>query len=255
MGKLHELLAVEKSLEAAATRSMKEAQETFGGRRELFFGLVKRYVPFEEEASERESIEEHKELDSTVNQHLDEVSGHVGEWLDAVLQKECSNQVAQADLVLEDGTVLAEDVPATFLLGLETKLRSIRNVIRAIPTLPPGTKWEKDPNRGAHIYAQSHPEERFRTKKTIAHKVLVPATEKHPAQIEKWTEDQNIGKYITEKWCGLLSPGEKADLERRLDQLERAVKKARQRANSVEVVRAHIGKDLLAFLLRGETSE
>ena len=40
----------------------------------------------------------------------------------------------------------------------------------------------------------------------------------------------------------------------RVDDLLRAVKKARQRANSTEIVKAEIGMKLTGFLLTGETS-
>lgn len=252
-GKLHELLAVEKGLEKTATEAIAEAENTFNKKSAHFMGVIKRYVPFEESLKETESTEEHVEMVDTVPSKLSFVFKHIIRWLDAVLQKEATNQEARADIALSDGTVLATDVPATFLLGLETKLKGWRKLIQATPTLSPGTKWVPDPQKGEHVYAAEHNEEKFRTKKVLAHKELVPATKEHPAQIEKWHEDQNVGKYITSKWCGMLSPADKSELLGRLDDLERAVKKARQRANGAKVIKKTIGKTLTDYLLTGET--
>ena len=79
-------------------------------------------------------------------------------------------------------------VPATLLLGLESRLKMVRDVYAEIPTLPPGGKWVKDTNEGNDIYFNENIETRFKTAKTFVHKVLYEATKEHPAQIEKWEE-------------------------------------------------------------------
>ena len=250
-GKLHELLAVEKGLETAASDALKEATDTFNKRADHFIGSVRTYEPLLEE--EREEVpDEHKELVTTVDQKLAFVFKHVTRWLDAVLQKEVTNQQAVANIVI-GGAVLATAVPATYLLGLEKKLRQVRAMLGAIPTLSPGNKWERDASKGEGIWAMAHPEERVRTKKVIQHKVLYEATEQHPAQIEKWSEDTPIGKFIKNVWSGMKSPAEKSELLGRLDLLERAVKKARQRANSQEASKDKVGAQLVKFLLEGHT--
>lgn len=81
--------------------------------------------------------EEHKEMVTTVHDKLDYMlNQHIVPYLDAVLQKERANQDAKADIVV-DGIVLAKDVPATFLLGLEEKLKRVHEVLDKIPTLAP----------------------------------------------------------------------------------------------------------------------
>jgi len=251
MAKLHELLAVEKGLESTATEAVAEAKNTFSKKPAHFMGVIKRYVPFEEALQGTESTEEHQEMVTTVWDKLKYVFRPFAKWLDAILQKESTNQEARADIELSDGTILAKDVPATFLLGLETKLKNLRGLLDVVPTLAPGVKWEKDDQRGEGVYSAVHDEEKFKTKKELTHKILVPATKEHPAQIEKWMEDHNIGKYITSKWCGMLSVAEKSELIARLDSLFRAVKKARQRANGATVKKVQIGRHIADYLLDG----
>lgn len=249
-GKLHELLAVEKGLQTAAEEAIQEARTTFTKKPAHFIGYDKRYEPFDEAAKAEEGTEEHQEMVTTVERKLAFVFKHVAKWFDAVAQKEATNQLAKSDVVIGDFT-LVKDVPATLLLGLETKLKQLRVMIRDTPTLAPGIKWDPDENRGKGIYVAAHPEEKFRTKRVVEHKIIVPATPEHPAQVERWTADKNVGRYITEKWCGMLSPAEKSEILGRLDEVERAVKKARQRANSTEVVNLKVGKAITDYVLTG----
>jgi hypothetical protein len=236
MGKLHELLAVEKGLEVAATDAVREARDTFTRKQNHFLGAIKRYEPFDEAKRHEEATEEFHEMETTVPAALERVMTQVAKWFDAVLQKEATNQTAKADVVVR-GRTLARDLPATFLLGLESKLRQLRQMVQEVPVLSPGTKWEPDATRGKGV---------------IEHKIIVPATKEHPAQVEKWNADQNIGRYITEKWSGMASPADKAALLERLGELERAVKQARQRANAAEVLERQVGEAVAGFLLEGE---
>jgi len=173
--------------------------------------------------------------------------GHIVRYLDAVLQKERTNQEARSDLVV-DGTVIAKDVPATFLLGLETKLKTVRSVYETIPTLQPGIKWERDDTQGKDVYRRAHPEEKFRTKKNMKNHVVAEATKEHPAQVQVYNEDEKVARIVTDTWCGMVSPAEKSALLGRIDKLIRAVKKARQKANTTEVIKTTIGKELFTYI-------
>ena len=147
-----------------------------------------------------------------------------------------------------DGEVLVRDVPATFLLGLETRLKKLRTVFENIPTLDPSLKWDEDPSTGEGVYV-SQTKTSLKTEKTVQHKVLYDATPEHPAQIEKWNEDTPVGRIETIQRSGMLSVRRKSQLLGRVDQLIMAVKKARQRANTVDVVDRKIGQDLMNFVL------
>jgi hypothetical protein len=247
MGKLHEVLAVEGELEGAYKKILEETKTTFGKKAEHFIGHLRTYSPFKDEDTEKVP-EERKEMVTTVNQKLDYLWEHVVRYLDAVAQKEVTNQKAVADLVVGDVT-LAKNLPATFLLGLENKLKQWKEVLDQIPTLSPGVEWKPDEGLGKDIFRMVHPEQVLRTKKAFKCQILVAPTDKHPAQIEKWNEEVPVGTFSKAVWSGMLSPSQKSDLLGRLDTLSRAVKQARQRANSTEVEKVEVGQVLVKYLM------
>jgi hypothetical protein len=246
MPKLHELLAVEGDLDGLFKKILGETINTFSKKSHLFDGRIRTLHLFDDEAPE--VAPEREELDTTVDRKIDYMKGAVVRYLDAVLQKEQTNQEAKADLVLPDGTTLATNVPATFLLGLETKLKLLRQVYETIPTLPPSTEWEVDESQGPDVFKTKYPEETFKTEKAFKVQILYEATKEHPAQVEKIPVTKNAGRFTTTNWSGKVSPARKSILMDRLDTLIRATKKARQRANATDVKKGNIGKVLLDYI-------
>ncbi len=246
MAKLHEVLAVESGLQTAAKKINEETIKTFGKKDEHFVRTVKTISHFAEE-DQRLDTSETKALVTTVAAKLKYFAGPNIRALDAYLQKEATNQIAVADLEI-DGTVIAAKVPATVLLGLETKLAELRTVYEAIPTLAPGPTWVADPEQGADVWRSEHPDVTFRTKRVVKPVVMAPPTKEHPAQVQAIQEDVPTAKITTQNWSGMISSAQKSDLLERVDKLIRATKRARQRANAATVVEAHIGKALFAYL-------
>jgi hypothetical protein len=245
MPQLHELLAVEGELSSITAKVQSEAGNTFAKKPDTYRGFV-RAVNMLDPTRSGEDTTEDKPVGDTVQSKLEYVAGHTARYWDALLQKEASNQTARADLIV-DGVTIATGLPATFLLGLETRLGKLRDMYAAIPTLDPGMKWDADPAQGAHIY-RTEPKVNFKTEKVVKSKVLYDATDKHPAQIEKWTEDAPVGRIEVTHFSGMMSVAEKSNVLGRIDKLLRAVKKARQRANTAEVVDMHVGKALFEFI-------
>ena len=245
MAKLHQLLAVETDLKGTYVKILAETAQTFSKREDHFKGFIRVCNMFDQAAPQ--PPDERKALDTTVNAKLEYQNDHVVRYLDAVLQKEATNQQATADIVIDD-KIIAENVPATFLLGLEKNLANLRMVYNQIPTLPPGIDWEPDPATGEGVYKRQFPEEKFKTEQTIVPQILYEATQHHPAQVDKISETKNIGKYVKNEWCGMLSLSEKVKLLAKIDTLTRAVKKARQKANNTPVVKTKIGQSLIDFI-------
>lgn len=247
--KLHELLAVEGDRGAVANNIIDEAVVTFRKREELFHGQV-RTLSMMDESRSREDTTETKPLVTTVATKLDYVAKRVAPYYDVLLQRDSTNQIAKADLVV-DGKTMAKDLPATFLLTMETQLKRLRQTYDVIPTLNPGIKWVSDEAAGAGIFRQEEASVTMRTEKAVRSQILIQPTKEHPAQIEKWHEDVPIGRIETTRTTGVLKSADKAALLERIDTLIRAVKKARQRANTAEVVKAKLGADLFAYIRDG----
>lgn len=244
MAKMHELLAVEADTQGQFRKILVETLKVFRSEH-VFKGYSKELKMFNDEHSELNTVER-SQIGTTVMDRLKYTSKFITKYFDVVLQKEKTNQTAVADLIV--GDIVINDVPATFLLGLESKLKEIRRIYEEIPTLDISIEWDEDKNMGEGIYRQKHPETTLKTKKQFQHQILVEPTEHHPAQIEKWEEQVPVGKYVKQNWCSMISSTKKAQFLERIDELSIAVKKARQRANNSEVVKINIGDVLMNYI-------
>ena len=242
---LHELLAVEGDLDGAHKKILDETKITFTKKSDHFQGRHRKLEMFVEDGIDYP--EEHKAIDTTVQKKLDHMQKTEVRYFNAILQKEATNQNAVADLIV-DGIIIETNLPATFLLGMETRLKHLKTVYESIPTLQPGIEWELDETQGENIYKTKNPVEKLKTETIIEPVVLYEATEHHPAQVKESSKVNTVGKYTLTAWSGMISPAEKSVLLDRIDKLTRAFKKARQRANTTEVVKRSIGTDLFKYI-------
>lgn len=253
--KLHELIAVEGELQGTARKILEETATTFEKKPDHFQASRREVKMLADTAEAKaEELVETSAMTTTVAMKLEHMEGIVARYWDAVLQKEATNQVARADLVV-DGVVIAKDLPATFLLGMEDKLKAVRAVYDKIPTLAPGKTWVPDAGYEMQpVFMDQDDDIRTRTKKIPKPVVLYEATKEHPAQVKEVIEDVTVGRIITRNWSGMISPADKSDLLGRIDQLIRACKKARQRANGADIVKLNVGRSLFAFIADGTLS-
>lgn len=246
MSKLHEIIAVEPDLKATATRVTTTIQSLFLGGKERLTGQVRKYRPMEDGGET--FVDEVTELATTSAKELAQFQTAFGDWMDVAVQKEVTNSNTKADVVLR-GKNLLTGLTAPALLNLESKLSALRSVYEAIPTNDPSERWEYSTQEGCYI---SPARDSYRTKKVVKSIILAPATVQHPAQVQAFNEDERAGTWTTVKRSGMLSPIEKRDLLSRIDELIRAVKGARQRANDVEVINVKVADVLFRYINTGE---
>lgn len=239
--KLYQHIITESDVKNGAEKIKAETLKVFKGR-DLFEGLHKEYLP--KDASGDMLPTEEKEVVTTVAERLAWTEAKLVELFDFELTKDATNMSAKADLEV-DGHVIATGVPVTFLLSLEKRLTEIRNCYDAIPTIDMSKKWEEGGRKGIRKFG---PVEQYRTAKKTVAVTLAPATDKHPAQVKAETEDVQIGKFMTTYYSGASHPKEKADLLSRVDRLIEATKRARMKANEVEVTEQNIGKGIFEFI-------
>lgn len=247
MPKMHEILAAEPNV-AGAWGAMKDETLRVFDRADAFVRVTTTKKHFAEEDSKLDTTET-KDNTTTVAERVSYLlSRSFAKHLDLQLQKDATNQQAKADLVV-GGQTLAKDVPAQTLLLLEKELTAIRQVLLKAPTLQSGPVWIRDEGNG--LYVTKEPQVTFSTKKTIRPVILVQATEHHPAQVDRVSEDVPVAKIEKVTWSGALSSAEKAAIVGRVDALIVAAKKARQRANNTEASKARIGAAVADFILGG----
>lgn len=246
---LHELLAVEKDLKGSAHKILAETEKRFS-KADLFKGIVQSFEPFFDEDASM-AITEREKLGSTVEERLKYTAHHVAKWWDAVYQKDATNQAAKADIVIGDTVI--KDVPATTLLGLETKLKQFRDAIAGMPTLDAKTEWQPAPDEGEYVFVTKYDEVRLRTKKVTEPVVLYEAVIQDgvgiPAQVKESTKDVNIGKYVTKRFSGAVTSARAAVILSRCDEMLAAIKKARRRANNQPIQKGNIGKAIFDQIL------
>ena len=245
---LHELIAVEGDLHNTTKAILDEAEVLFTKKMDHFMGQQRTLVYYDD-ARTQENEQSNKEIVTTVDKKLSYVAGRVSKYYDALLRKEEANQRAIADLVVE-GNTLAENLPATFLLGMESRLKAVREILLRVPTLDPSVIWSEDKGAGDGVY-RTEPIKTKRTEKAVRHKTLYEATKEHPAQIEKWNEDVPVASIDTIHRSGMWTPNKKAEVLDRIDTLLASVKRARQRANNAEVAPLKVGKTLFNYILNG----
>jgi len=247
MPKLHELLAIEGPLKSQADKCRTDLAASFDKKRHLFTEKLVTFKPLEE--GKAPVTEEQSSLQTSVSSELNWIKGIWSKALDGAYSIAEANTVARADVVLEDGTLLLKNVPTTALLELEKRANEIRDLVGAIPTLDPAKGFELDAARGKGIY-RAKDDVRFRTKKVQKALVLYDATDKHPAQVKEISVDEVTGEIVTQEWSGMITPAEKADMLDRAEQLARAIKSARSRANGVDVPEftVVVGSVLLSYV-------
>jgi hypothetical protein len=235
---LYELLAIEQEKKANAERARGLTVEAFRSGQAHFTGQRRTFKPFAvdeakgEVAGER--LEAETQLVRTVVAELQKTLAVTADAFDIGYQIDEGNTQARSDLVV-NGQVLATQVPATFLLQLEKRLREVRLMFKDIPTFDPVRTWNADPAADQPQVLRAEPVTTIRKQKARKYKVMYEATKEHPAQIDVVEVDEPVGEIRSYEWTGMISPGKKAALLLATDELIEAVKAARSRANSVEI--------------------
>jgi len=243
--KLHELLAAEGTVKSQADKCRTDLLATFDKKKHLF---GEKRVTFQSNVEGTPAVtEEQSDLQTTVPKELKWIADIWSKALDVAFSIDRGNVVAKADVLLDDGTVLVKDVPATALLQLEKRANEIHAFIQAIPTLDPAKGFKVDADRGTDIYV-AREDNKNRTKKVEKYIVVVPPTVEHPAQTAKAVEDVVVGTIKTQEWSGMITPADKADMLNRAEEVRRAFKTARSRANDVKIDAEKIGGTVFAYV-------
>lgn len=244
--RLHELLAVKKDLKQQADKTRGDLENTFEKKGHHFTGKLKTFTPYGEDAVSK--TEDTLEVQTTVMGELAWLKPYLAKSLDAHYHVASGNMTASADVVLEDGGVILRSVPASTLLELESYFEGLRGFVGKIPTLDPAKGFRTDAEKAPGIF-QARAVEKTRTLAQKKVYVLYPATEKHPAQVSLVDEQVPVGTIREQEWSAMLTSADKGTMLDRCEQLLRAVKSARARANHIEVdVTDKIGDKLIGYV-------
>ena len=242
MAKLNQLIAVEKGVKDEQNREITDAYHLIK-KADAHTGLARRYTPIDAEGETLPT--ESRKVQVKVDETMKQVSDKWARLMDVVTSKDYTNTKAMANIVV-DGTVIAKDVPVTTLLWLEKQLNDLSTFVGSLPTLDVSREWHWD--SAAAVFA-SEPEETKRAKKVMKNHEISPATKEHPAQVQVYTEDVPVGTWTSTHFSGAIEESKKIALKEKVSQLQKAVKFAREEANSIDAVDKPIGRDIFDWLL------
>lgn len=236
MSRIHELLAVEKTRIAAWNTILEETKKKFANAN-YFEGSSKSLKMIEDSEpnrAEEMAQRQEKPVVTTVLDTLNYFFDKFREAEDLQFSKNIANANARTT-VMFGGAPLLENIPVDECLGLEARLLRIRGMLLLMPTLDASRHWEPDASAGRHIWITKHPDVTTKTEKKMVPVVMYEATDKHPAQVQPIGKDEVVGHFTTTRRSGAVTAAQKAAVISRIDDLITEVKKARQRANEVEV--------------------
>lgn len=239
--KLNQVVALEKGIKTRTYQTFVAAQQTIQKQAQLS-GISRTYKPKDDDGDTLPS--ESTRVQINVGEVLDDIEAALTRFFDITLTKDVANGEAVADITVDNFTV-ATSVPVTFLLFLEKQLSELNAFILKLPVLDPSETWTYDDTTA--VYA-TRPSQTIRSKKVFRNHVKAEATEKHPAQVEVFSEDIPVGYWTTVKFSGALPQSRINTLKARMIKLQEAVKIARETANAIPITDRKIGESIFTYL-------
>lgn len=243
MAKLNQILAVEKSVKAAAQRASTETYHAIQ-KTPLLSGLSRTYQPVDDEGEQLPP--ESTRVQVQVEDTLKTVSAALTRLFDVTATKDWTNCVAKADVKV-DGQTLVAGAPVTYLLFLEKQLVDLHTLISKLPILDPAETWTRDESTDTW---RTSPVKTTKTRKVPRNHVKAEATEHHPAQVEVYHEDIVVGYWTKVAFSGAVPQRRVNELLERVVKLQDAVKFAREEANAAEVSDQRVGEAVFSYLFR-----
>lgn len=245
--KLHQVIAVERDVARTTDRRVTKVYQDLS-KAALLSGRTRTYRPKDDDGEAFPA--ESQKVQIVGKAAIPEVQEELGNLFNLIATRDWGNLGARADITLEDGTVLVQAAPTTYLLWLEKQLDDLHTVVSKLPVLDPAETWEWDAAKGCYKTADQVSN---KTKKVPRVLVKAEATDKHPAQTEVYQEDVTVGFWSTTLLSGAFPADEVKEMLDRVNELRAAVKTARSRANEVEVQQMKVGDPLLAYVFQGST--
>lgn len=246
MTKLNQILAISKGVKNDADRVVTDLYHALD-KKALFDGLSRTYEPLDENGDQLppEFVQPQLKAEHIIGIATDALT----RLFDVQVTLDVANTLAKADVVVDD-VVIAANLPVTYLLFLEKQIEHLAAFVKRLPALDPAQQWTYDPARGVYV---TPPSGQMKTKKVPRNHVLAEATKEHPAQVQMFHEDINVGTWTKVQFSGGLPADQITAIAKRLEKLRTAVKFAREAANAIEVTDRAVGERVLRYLFHGQT--
>lgn len=239
---LAQLIAVYAGIRTSTHRTLSDLHHSVG-KLGLLNGIARTYQP---KADEGDTLPpESTRVQVNAADVLADVAALLTRQIDVTATIDEANRHTLGTINLGAGETIA-DVPVTTLMFLDKRLDDVLTFLRKLPVLDPGEVWTWSDNANAWA---TEPIGTTRSKKVPRNHVLAVATDKHPAQVQVWHEDVQVGTWWTTKFSGAVPAKRLAVLIDRAERLQAEVRSARERANMATVTDKEIGAKLFGWLL------
>lgn len=241
--KLNQIIAVEKGIKAQVNRELTDIHHNLQ-KEPLLSGISRSYTVKVD--GEEQLPNESTRVQVKAKEMVGKVNNLMADLFDITINKDLANTQAKADVVVDE-TLIASNVPVTTLLFLEKQLTDLHTFIKKLPIVSPSENWNYD---SAQDCWATDPVLSNRKEKRPRVIVKAKATDKHPEQVEVIQEDQWVGTWKTIKFSGSMKSSEVNQMLERCEKLRRAVKFAREEANSLEVQNTNkdFSKSILGYI-------
>lgn len=241
--KLHQILAIESNIRKQTQKDLTVAHHSMQKTSSLE-GLSRTYTPVNDDGEKLPA--EVTLLQTRTPEILRKTAKILEKMYNITAARDYANCTAKADVVLDDGSVLISGAPATFLLWLEKKLDDMHTLVSKLPILPTDIEWEFDSNQ--NCFKNKNEIKTHRTQKIFYPLVLSEATEHHPAQVAEKSRDEIVGYWNAMRYSGAMEAQTVQKMKERVEQLQKAVKFAREKANTVEAPEVNVGENMMRFI-------
>ena len=242
--KLNQAIAIEKSTKKLEYADLSKDHHVLQ-KSDLFNGFTRTFSSRYEDGVAYP--DEKKVIQQDVASIVKNAAAHLAELFNITATKDVGNCSAVADIVV-DGKTIAGRVPVTYLLFLEKQLSDLRTFVSKLPTLDPSKRWTYDSNAG---YWKAEADAKIKSRKVQQPLVLVQATDKHPAQAQIISVDEVEGTWNQVDISTAYPVDTIKMLLEKISKLDKAVKIAREEANSLEVQKQSFGSSIIDFIFGG----
>ena len=249
--KLHQIVAIERGVEAESQRELGQVKKilAIGGEQDPLTGTERVYETAVDGGEQFPPVS--RRVQATVPDLLELTSKSLTRLFDVKYTREFANTYARADVVL-DGETLLTDVPAGYLLFLETNIASlVKELVDKLPQLNPATTWDDDPAlpQGVRKAAprKTHRAERVRQVQVLSPNQVIDG-KPFSGNFQPYETEKIVGYWTEIKTSGQLPARDVQEMHRRGMKLLEAVRFAREQANTAEVEDKEAGGKVLGYL-------
>lgn len=227
MQKLSQVVSVEKPTKQRTERFLTDINKMLQ-KPDFFNGFNRSYTPVKDE--DERLPPENKLVQNNVTLLLPQIVAAMTDLWNISATRDWANCQAKADIEI-DGQVVMQGVPATYLLFLEKQLNDLHTLVGNLPVLDSAESWSRDDN---DMVYKAQPKQTAKTKKIPKVIVMHPPTKEHPAQTQLVSDDVIVGHWETINTSGAVPVTKKVRLLERIEKMQKAVKYARENANSTQ---------------------